>query len=380
ILMGYRGSPNQFESATTYIDLKDKICELELYWRELNNACPSLYSQYDPSSDIATMVLLEDDMIDTVININSDTILGNNIAIQSENGGEGKILSFDNMYKIGSNTESNTLFSISEEKSILRLYQIILDNLLDTTTSPLILLTGNSAHINDAQLHIESCIFTQSGNAPLTELKHNLIQINGGTATIKDVSISNYLFSNGKRVINVETISSLQECQFIMSGTTISKIIQQGNVGGSGIKCTISSGSSIQIQDYCLFEECISESGFGGVLNIALDGGILNMKETTMKKCKALNGGAIYASIISMQEFLISQEVYFEECEAVGDNLLSGRGGAIYINLEQDSPYEFKIGYGVYFKLNQASKFGRDGFVYCKNIDDLNLEQLFLFD
>ncbi|KAA6362920.1 MAG: hypothetical protein EZS28_041553, partial [Streblomastix strix] len=28
ILMGYRGSPNQFESATTYIDLKDKICEL----------------------------------------------------------------------------------------------------------------------------------------------------------------------------------------------------------------------------------------------------------------------------------------------------------------------------------------------------------------
>ncbi|KAA6355326.1 MAG: hypothetical protein EZS28_049147, partial [Streblomastix strix] len=313
ILMGYRGSPNQFESATTYIDLKDKICELELYWRELNNACPSLYSQYDPSSDIATMVLLEDDMIDTVININSDTILGNNIAIQSENGGEGKTLSVDDMYKIGSNTESNTLFN--------------------TTTSPLILLTGNSAHINDAQLHIEGCIFTQSGNAPLSELKHKLIQINGGTTTIKDVSISNYLFSNGNGIINIETISVIQECQFIMSGTTISKIIQQGNVGGSVIKCTISSGSSILIKDYCLFEECISESGFGGVLNIALDGGILNLKETTMKKCKALNGGAIYASIISMQEFLISQEVYFEECEAVGDNLLSGRGGAIYINL-----------------------------------------------
>ncbi|KAA6388461.1 MAG: hypothetical protein EZS28_016013, partial [Streblomastix strix] len=41
ILMGYRGSPNQFESDTTYIDLKDKICELELYWRELNTAWPS---------------------------------------------------------------------------------------------------------------------------------------------------------------------------------------------------------------------------------------------------------------------------------------------------------------------------------------------------
>ncbi|KAA6332342.1 MAG: hypothetical protein EZS28_053288 [Streblomastix strix] len=165
-----------------------------------------------------------------------------------------------------------------------------------------------------------------------------------------------------------------------MSGTTISKIIQQGNVGGSGIKATISSESSVQIKEQCLFEECISESGVGGAVKIQQNGGILNIQKTTMKKCKALNGGAIYALITSFQEFLISQEVYFEECEAVGEDLLSGRGGAIYINLEQNAPYEFTVGIGTHFNLNKANKFGRDAFVYCKNIDDLEHDIRFLFD
>jgi hypothetical protein len=49
------------------------------------------------------MILMEDDVIDTEINININTILGNNIIIQSENGGEGEILTKDEMFKIGNN-------------------------------------------------------------------------------------------------------------------------------------------------------------------------------------------------------------------------------------------------------------------------------------
>ncbi|KAA6356170.1 MAG: hypothetical protein EZS28_048303 [Streblomastix strix] len=112
--------------------------------------------QYNPNTDIATMILLEDDMIDTMINVNTATVVGNNIAIQSENGGEGKTLTIDNMYKIGSNSESNTLFNVNGDGIKLELYHLKLDNSFVTSTSPLILLTGNSAHINDAQLHIES--------------------------------------------------------------------------------------------------------------------------------------------------------------------------------------------------------------------------------
>ncbi|KAA6392153.1 MAG: hypothetical protein EZS28_012320 [Streblomastix strix] len=411
LLMGYRGSPNQFESATSE-DLLSKISVLEYYWTDSGNqwhistmnsginrlSCglkanpcktinyalnsnPLLFEgSYNPTTDIATMVLLEDDMIDTVININTDTILGNKIAIQSLNGGEGKTLSVDDMYKIGSNTESNTLFSVYGDGTILYLYQLKLNNLQETATSPLILLTGNSANNIDAQLHIENCIFAQSGNAPLSEFKHNLIQISGGTSTIKDVSISNYLFSNEKRVINVETIANTKVYQLKLRGTTISKIIQQGYDGGSVLKATINSGSSIQLLDYCLFEDCISESGFGGALNIVLDGGILNIKETMMKKCKALNGGGIYASISSMQQLLIAYEVYFEECEAFSVSDSQGRGGGIYINMEQNAPYGFILGVNLHFDINKASQYGRDLFVYCKNIFDLDVNSRFLFD
>ncbi|KAA6352787.1 MAG: hypothetical protein EZS28_051686, partial [Streblomastix strix] len=200
LLMGYRGSPNQFESATSE-ELKDKISELEYYIRDSGNqwhistmnsginrlSCglkanpcktinyallltPLLFEgQYNPNTDIATMILLEDDIIDFVININTSTIVGNNIAIQSQYGGEGKTLSYDNMYKIGSNSESNTLFNVNGDGIKLGLYHLKLDNSFVTSTSPLILLTGNSANNIDAQLHIESCIFAQSGNTPLPE-------------------------------------------------------------------------------------------------------------------------------------------------------------------------------------------------------------------
>ncbi|KAA6397950.1 MAG: hypothetical protein EZS28_006523 [Streblomastix strix] len=411
LLIGYRGSPNQFESATSE-DLKDKISELEYYIRDSGNqwhistlidgidrlSCglkpnpcktinyafllnPILFEgQYNPNTDIATMILLEDDMIDTVININTATIVGNNIAIQSENGGEGKTLSIDKIYKIGSNSESNTLFNVKGDRSKLGLYHLKMDNSLVTSTSPLILLTGDSANNIDSQLHIESCIFAQSGNTPLPELKHNLIQINGGYASIKNTQISNYLFSNGKSAINVDSITDSQEYSLILSRTSFSKIIQKGDIGGSALKATIKSGSSIQLQDYCIFEECISESGLGGAIKTEQNGGILNIKETIMKKCKALNGGGIYSSILTMQEFLIAEEVYFEECDAFSSSQSQGRGGAIYLNVGQDAPYEFTVGVNLHFNLNKASQYGRDLFILCKNIIVMKPDRRILYD
>ncbi|KAA6368782.1 MAG: hypothetical protein EZS28_035690, partial [Streblomastix strix] len=66
--------------------------------------------------------------------------------------------------------------------------------------------------------------------------------------------------------------------------------------------------------------------------------------------------------------------------EAFSTSLQQGRGGAIYINVGQDAPYEFIIGVGTVFNLNKASQFGRDVFVYCKNIIAMNPDLRFLFD
>ncbi|KAA6398537.1 MAG: hypothetical protein EZS28_005937, partial [Streblomastix strix] len=411
LLMGYRGSPSQFESATSE-DLKDKISELEYYIIDSGNqwhistlidgidrlSCglkpnpcgtinyallltPLLFEgQYNPNTDIAIMILQKDDMIDTVININTATTISNNIEIQSENGGEGKTLSYDKIYLIGSYSESNTLFNVNGEGSKLGLYHLKLDNSFVTSTSPLILLTGNSANNIDAQLHIERCVFAQNGNTPLPELKHNLIQINGGQAQIKDTQISNYLFSNGKSVINIDSITNQQESLLIINRTTFSKIIQQGNDGGSALSATIKSGSSIYIQDYSVFEECISESGSGGAIKIQQNGGILDIKETLMKKCKALNGGGIYAQILAMEQFQINEEVYFEECEAFSTSIQQGRGGAIYINVGQDAPYEFTVGVNLHFNQNKASQYGRDLFILCKNIIVMKPDRRILYD
>ncbi|KAA6377027.1 MAG: hypothetical protein EZS28_027446, partial [Streblomastix strix] len=238
----------------------------------------------------------------------------------------------------------------------------------------------DSSNNIDAQLHIESCIFAQIGNAPLPELKHNLIQINGGYAQIKDTQISNYLFSVGKSVINIESLTDSQESSLILSGTIISEIIQSGNIGGSALRATIKSGSSVYIQDYSVFEECISESGSGGAIQIQQNGGILDIKETIMKKCKALNGGGIYASILTMEQFLINEEVYFEECEAFSTSIQQGRGGAIYINVGQDAPYEFTVGVNLHFNLNKASQYGRDLFILCKNIIVMKPDRRILYD
>ncbi|KAA6393427.1 MAG: hypothetical protein EZS28_011043 [Streblomastix strix] len=81
-----------------------------------------------------------------------------------------------------------------------------------------------------------------------------------------------------------------------------------------------------------------------------------------------------------MQEFLIQQEVYFEECEAIGSGIAEGRGGGLYINFEQNSPYEFRIGTDTHFINNEAIVVGRDIFIYCESIDDLDPDLRLLFD
>ncbi|KAA6364807.1 MAG: hypothetical protein EZS28_039666 [Streblomastix strix] len=99
-----------------------------------------------------------------------------------------------------------------------------------------------------------------------------------------------------------------------------------------------------------------------------------------MKKCKALNGGGIYSTISTMEQFIINEEVYFEECEAFSTSLQQGRGGAIYINVGQDAPYEFTVGVNLHFNLNKASQYGRDLFIYCKNIIVMKPDRRILYD
>ncbi|KAA6383160.1 MAG: hypothetical protein EZS28_021313, partial [Streblomastix strix] len=118
----------------------------------------------------------------------------------------------------------------------------------------------------------------------------------------------------------------------------------------------------------------------GGAIYIILNGGSFVMKETQMYNCTARQGGAVYALISSMNQFLINEEVYFEECEAFSSNQSQGRGGAIYLNVGQDAPYEFTVGVNLHFNLNKASQYGRDLFIHCKNIIVMKPDRRILYD
>ncbi|KAA6386594.1 MAG: hypothetical protein EZS28_017879, partial [Streblomastix strix] len=368
LLMGYLGLPTTFESTSIDTDLLDRISALEPHWRNINKewyisstsdgknniACgiqdypcstigyaltldPSLYSQseYNPLTDTATLILLQDDSKEQSINIISSTILGNNIAIQSLNGGEGKTLSTENIHEIDSKLLTSSLFIISGTNSKLGLYHLKFNNLEPTSTAPLIQLTGNSGQSDQGLLNIEGCLFKQSENETQTSLSHTLIMILGGIVSIKKVTISNYQFGTDKNIINIQSVSSTQECQLMIIETTISSIHQSGNDGGVCIKGTISIGSKISIEQSSKFEQCISESGNGGAIQSVISGGTFEISGAIFDQCickSGKGGGGIYSEITGIGSLLqIEDQVEFIECESQGN---IGSGGGLYSIIE----------------------------------------------
>ncbi|KAA6332404.1 MAG: hypothetical protein EZS28_053280, partial [Streblomastix strix] len=130
ILKGYLGQPSDFESSSNtdeYLSLQ--VSPLEPFWSQLGNrwyissvnegqniiACgqkdhpcktitytldrlPSDYTLYDPTTENVNMILLENDLLETEINVNAGTILGQDVAIKSLGGGKG-LSAPQNLYK-----------------------------------------------------------------------------------------------------------------------------------------------------------------------------------------------------------------------------------------------------------------------------------------
>ncbi|KAA6367142.1 MAG: hypothetical protein EZS28_037331, partial [Streblomastix strix] len=147
---------------------------------------------------------------------------------------------------------------------------------------------------------------------------------------------------------------------------------------GGGMFIVIEDNSKLEMSESVVFQNCTAQKG-GGIF-AQLHGGNISIKSTTMKQCSALNGGGIYVQIFFFEQFLIDNEVLIQECVAFGAGDVNGRGGGIYLKLEEEIQSQFQIGSGTQFTLNNASQFGRDIFVYCKNLEYLQLDSIFLFD
>ncbi|KAA6366854.1 MAG: hypothetical protein EZS28_037619, partial [Streblomastix strix] len=413
LLMGYFGPQDSFDYGESDSEFNDRIVTLEPIWRvfdtewqwyvsnmddaETNIACgfqdypcetikivlskdPSYYTEYeyDYDYDYATIVLLSDDMIESPIFINSSTSLNNKVIIKSQYGGEE--IPPEIIYKISFDEQEDTSITVNENGAKLEL-QYLQFSYLRNTNYPLIYLTGNSdLESGYASLIIEGCIFEQGVN--MQPLDRSLFQLSGGIASLNKVTIQNCDFSHGNNLINYysdESDDQSSKCQLSIIETSIFNISQQGNSGGAVITGTINNGSSIDIKEQSIFQDC-STGGNGAVLQVELIGGQLSIQQTQFIRCIARNGGGISLQIISLYDCSIDNNVMFSECAAVGsDNNDEGRGGAIYANFQNDGN-RFKIGYQTYFNRNTASKYGRDIFIYCNNIDEFHPINKFLFN
>ncbi|KAA6375937.1 MAG: hypothetical protein EZS28_028536, partial [Streblomastix strix] len=141
---------------------------------------------------------------------------------------------------------------------------------------------------------------------------------------------------------------------------------------GGGMHIIIEDNSKLEISESVVFQNCTASIG-GGIF-AQLHGGNISIKQTTMKQCSALNGGGIYVQIFFFEQFLIDNEVLIQECVAFETGDVNGRGGGIYLKLEEEIQSQFQIGSGTQFTLNNASQFGRDIFVYCKNLEYLQFD------
>ncbi|KAA6365765.1 MAG: hypothetical protein EZS28_038708 [Streblomastix strix] len=257
----------------------------------------------------------------------------------------------------------------------LSIYSIDITTNQTTLQIPIIYIKGNQAI-----LELDSVSFQQIQISPISNalgiifLDDNIISIKISNTTFENIIIE----GSGGNAIRIQNSDSTQNAfNIIITNSTFKNINDNGlninnKIGGSAIQTQLHSRDLLEMKEYCLFEQCVCNQGYGGAMNIILNGGILNIKQTTLNKCTALNGGAIYISVTSMLEFLIQQEVYFEECEAIGSGIAEGRGGGLYINFEKNAPYEFRIGTDTHFINNEAIIIGRDIFIYCESIDDLD--------
>ncbi|KAA6396621.1 MAG: hypothetical protein EZS28_007857, partial [Streblomastix strix] len=128
----------------------------------------------------------------------------------------------------------------------------------------------------------------------------------------------------------------------------------------------------------------ISNRGGAAIYAEIGDNGSLIIEKSNFTSCiyNENDGGGIYVILNKTALFETRGEVLIEKCETIEDSneTQGGRGGGIYIYTTEESTFNFTIGEKTIFIDNKASICGRDIFVYCRNINILNISERLLFD
>ncbi|KAA6397407.1 MAG: hypothetical protein EZS28_007063, partial [Streblomastix strix] len=234
----------------------------------------------------------------------------------------------------------------------LGIYGIDLITYQSTLLIPIIYISGSGSILKLVSVRIIGIDMQFSGST------QGIVYINDDTknllfqsCTFQDINI----IGQGGNVIRIGNSSFSQSSQAIINDTTFKNINSKGDSnqrGGAAVFASIKSG------------------------------GILNVFQSKFEsvKCSGGYGGSIYAILESSGQFIIDQETSFIKCESVAEINKGGRGGSIYLYLPENSQQNFMIYMSTIFLDNKASKYGRDMFIFCRDVYKLHIEDKLLID
>ncbi|KAA6403158.1 MAG: hypothetical protein EZS28_001312 [Streblomastix strix] len=181
---------------------------------------------------------------------------------------------------------------------------------------------------------ITNCTFTNSRNQLGNGGALNIQLTNGGSASAKNVTISDCQAINGGAIYaEIRSLGKL----IIEGSCLISNCTSQQN--GGGINCIILDiGSTVDIIGSVTIYNC-SSSGNAGGLYVSMNSGLFQCNNMYVQECKSLNnGGGIYIDIINGGELILDNGCQLIQCISE-----QGNGGAIYIDIDFEQQSQFKI-------------------------------------
>ncbi|KAA6361266.1 MAG: hypothetical protein EZS28_043207 [Streblomastix strix] len=262
----------------------------------------------------------------------STTLLNGHILIQSDGYNPTEDYS---KQSILTSSFSRSLFTISGTGH-LQLLGLHFDNLNPTSNNPLISISPTDDN-QTPEVTIKDCIFESTVSD--TYLNHSIISISGGIMKMERTKIQNYIFTNDKNIIiinseQIGTSGTYRKNEIEICQSEFSNIQKLGTGKGAVINAQLQQDSILKVTDSCIFYNCSTQQNYerlGGAINAVVNGSnsqFIVSDQVKFEKCQSYRGGAISVELLNMGTCEVNN-VSFLECNVNYD------GGGIFAQIQE---------------------------------------------
>ncbi|KAA6383332.1 MAG: hypothetical protein EZS28_021141 [Streblomastix strix] len=288
-------------------------------------------SGYSKGTDKIIINMMSTTNMQNEVVIDSSRPLGNIVQIQSNRYTSGGTENIKQSIKTSS--YSNSLFTITNIGH-LQLLGLHFDNLKTTSPSAIVPLISIQSDDNEQipYLLIIDCEF--ESDAPDSQIYHSIISINGGIMKMEKTTIKNYIFTNDRNIIiinsdQIDTSGTYRKNEIEICQSEFSNIQKLGTGKGAVINAQLQQDSILKVTDSCIFYNCSTQQfrdNRGGAINAVVDGSnsqFIVSDLVKFDKCQSYRGGAVSVELLNMGICVVNN-VQIKECTVNYD------GGGIF--------------------------------------------------